>query len=72
MAHIRPGGTVHFLAIIAQATGDITLQPKLKLNWCTANFLLQGLIGTRHATHSIKKTQLVPKTPHLYWESVLL
>ena len=63
---------MHFLAIIAQATGDITLQPKLKLNWCTANFLLQGLIGTTHATHPVKNTQLEPKTHHLYWESVLL
>jgi hypothetical protein len=49
---------MHFLAIIAHATGDITLQPKLKLNWCTANFLLQGLIGTRHDTHPIRKNSV--------------
>jgi hypothetical protein len=54
---------MHFLAIIVHATDDITLQPKLKLNWCTANFLLQGLIGTRHAIHPIyKKINWCPKT----------
>ena len=49
---------MRFLAIITHATGDITLQLKLKLNWRTENFLLQGIIGTRHDIHSIEKNSV--------------